>query len=428
MDSDSWLGLVLLVVAIGLLTFVAAAESSILSASRGFARFLTGRGAPRTDLLRQYLRQRQLLISSFHHARVIAIAGGAAVSAYLIMGGLGRTWGAVVLAVFATILVASLLQATLHVVMTANPTKWSLILSPMVSLTSRVLGPVAATLELPARLALSTNASREDDETESLLELMALEGREGIIGSDQRQMIRGAINLAGTSVREIMVPRIDIVAIDVKSTLQDVVSTAIRHGYSRMPLYEESLDNIVGVIYAKDLLPYLQNGYKQVSLKDIARRPYFVPETKRASELLEDLRRSKVHMAIVVDEYGGTAGVVTIEDLLEEIVGEIQDEYDVGEVAAVEQVAENEAIVDARLSIDAFNRMFDLEITSKDFDTVGGFVYNQLGKMPAIGDEVRVNGLLVHVLSMAGRRIKKVHVVKEPAAQEQDGSDTGSPK
>ncbi len=164
-------------------------------------------------------------------------------------------------------------------------------------------------------------------------------------------MMRGVLDMSEQTVRELMTPRTDLTAIDLDASVTDVMRLIVESGFSRIPLYEESLDRIVGVIYAKDLLAFIQAGDVRPNLRDIARPPYFVPETKRANELLADMRRDQVHMAIAVDEYGGTAGVVTVEDLLEEIVGEISDEYDVDEVD-VQQLSEDEAIVDARLTID----------------------------------------------------------------------------
>jgi CBS domain containing-hemolysin-like protein len=207
-----------------------------------------------------------------------------------------------------------------------------------------------------------------------------------------------------------MAPRIDIAALDVTETIDDALALIVARGFSRIPLYDETIDNVVGVIYAKDLLRCLTEG-RRPSLRDIARPAYFIPESKRVDELLADLKRSKVHIAIVVDEYGGTAGLVTIEDLLEEIVGEIQDEYD-REETPIERVNATEAVLDARVSIDSLRELFGFETEDEDYDTVGGFVYHHLGKVPVAGDEVRVDGLTLRVLSVLGRRIKKVRATK----------------
>ena len=173
------------------------------------------------------------------------------------------------------------------------------------------------------------------------------------------------------------------------------------------------------MLYAKDLLAYLQTGAARPSLQDIARPPYFVPETKRADQLLADLRRDQTHMAIVVDEYGGTAGLATVEDVLEEIVGEIVDEYDT-EAAEIERVSDSEAIVDARLPIDELNELFQTDVENEDFDTVGGLVFSLLGRLATPGDRVDAeeHGLTLQVLSVAGRRIRRVRVTQSAAVGE----------
>jgi putative hemolysin len=245
--------------------------------------------------------------------------------------------------------------------------------------------------------------------------LMEIEEEEGPMEPTEREMIRGVINLEETSVHEIMVPRIDVVAVSTEDTLDDVIRVITERGYSRVPLFEETIDNVVGVLYAKDIMKHLAAGgvdRSATNLRDLARPPFFVPESKRIDELLADMRANRVHMAIVVDEYGGTAGIVTIEDMLEEIVGEIEDEYD-REEPTIEKVDDTEAIVDARVSIDDLNELLGLNIEGEDFDTVGGFVYHELGRIPLAGDEVQADGLRLKVISVLGRRIKKIRVKKE---------------
>jgi CBS domain containing-hemolysin-like protein len=226
-------------------------------------------------------------------------------------------------------------------------------------------------------------------------------------------MMRGILAMSEQSVREVMSPRTDIAAVSTDGSIGDVMKLINETGFSRIPLYAESIDHVVGVVYAKDLLAYLRSGELAPSLRAIARPPYFVPETKRVDELLSEMRRDQVHMAIAVDEYGGTAGLVTVEDLIEEIVGEIADEYDTEE-REVERVAEDEFVVDARVSIDELNELFGATIASEDFDTVGGLVLSLLGRLASPGDEVvdEEHGLSFRVLSILGRRIKAVRVAR----------------
>jgi CBS domain containing-hemolysin-like protein len=233
---------------------------------------------------------------------------------------------------------------------------------------------------------------------------------------EEHEMISAILHLDEACAREIMVPRPDIVAVPIEMPVIQVVEIARQRGHSRIPVYRESIDTIVGVVYAKDFLRFVEEDLAAVSLLELLRPGYFVPESKRVDELLKDLRKEKVHLAVVVDEYGGTSGIVTIEDILEEIVGEIQDEYD-REPPLIERLGPEEAIVDGRLSVDEVADIFEAEFAEGDFDTIGGFVQRQLGRIPEEGESVRVGGLLFEVQSVEHRRIRKVRVIRtdEPA-------------
>ncbi len=265
-------------------------------------------------------------------------------------------------------------------------------------------------------------AQEPEEEREETVEQMVDAGEKaGLIESGEHEMISGILGLDTTAVREIMVPRIDVVAVEVGVPLHSALDVIIGGSHSRVPVYEESIDHVVGLLYAKDILKVLRDGAGKadVPLRSLLRPAYFVPESKRVDELLQELQQSKVHMAIVVDEYGGTAGIVTIEDILEEIVGEIQDEYDIGEEPLIERVGENEGIFNARVNIDEVNDALEVKLPEES-DTLGGLVYQHLQKMPKVGDEVRVDGVVISVLSVVGRRIKKVRVSKiiEPTSTE----------
>ncbi len=244
---------------------------------------------------------------------------------------------------------------------------------------------------------------------------------EGVILEEEKEMIYSIFELGETLAREVMVPRIDVVALEASTPMLEALHTVMEAGYSRIPVFKETIDNVQGVLYAKDLLPYLRDGRTDVPLKSILREAYFVPETKKASDLLPDLQQRRVHVAVVVDEYGGMAGLVTIEDLLEEIVGEIQDEYDTEE-PFVEFIDDSEYIFDARVDLDDLNRLMNVDLPTEDSDTLGGFIYTELGQVPVVGDQVSFENLDFTVESVAGRRIKKVRVERQepPPVQEQE--------
>src|SRR5437588_10450117 len=211
--------------------------------------------------------------------------------------------------------------------------------------------------------------------------LVSVGEEEGVLEEEEREMIHGIFEMGDMRVREVMVPRTDLVAIEVNEPVEKAVDLVTKHGHTRIPVFEANLDHIVGVLYAKDLLKAVVQGNPQ-SLREIARKPYFTPESNKVQDVLRDLRKNRVHMAIVVDEYGGVAGAVTIEDIIEEIVGPIQDEYDVGEEDEIQFISPNEVVLDGRVSVDDVNELLKLNIAADDYDTIGGYVVNQPGAAP----------------------------------------------
>ncbi|MFN8524757.1 MAG: hemolysin family protein [Chloroflexota bacterium] len=235
----------------------------------------------------------------------------------------------------------------------------------------------------------------------------------------EREMITGIVELGDRLAREVMIPRLDVVAAPESASVGQVIDAIVESGFSRVPIFKESIDNVVGIVYAKDILKHLRGGSSDDPVRDLARPPKFVPETKKVDGLLEELQQSRVHMAIVVDEYGGTAGLLTIEDLLEEIVGEIRDEHDVNETLLLIPISETEAEVDGRAPIRDVNELLDVHLDVEEFDTVGGLVYHELGKMPEVGDDIRVDGCRMTVLETQGRRVRKLKITRvEPAESE----------
>ena len=237
------------------------------------------------------------------------------------------------------------------------------------------------------------------------------------------RMIRGVVELDTTIAREIMVPRVDVEAVEIGTPISDVVDRMIDSGHSRLPVYRESLDNVEGLVYARDLLKILNDPSDESTMliEEMLREPLFIPETKTLEELLTEFQETQIHIAIVIDEYGGVEGIVTIEDLLEEIVGEIQDEFDYGE-PEIEKVADNEYIMDARASLDDLRDRLDVVVEADGFDTVGGLVYQRLGKIPTIGEKVTHDGLTIEVVSTVGRRLKMLKVTAG-----EDSSETFNP-
>ena len=229
----------------------------------------------------------------------------------------------------------------------------------------------------------------------------------------ERSMIRSILRLDEFNARDIMVPRVDIVAVDVEDSLADVAKRMLESGHSRLPVYREIIDNVVGVIYSRDLLPLLSSEEPWPPVEKLMRQPFFVPEAKRLDELLPEFQRLRVHMALVVDEHGGIEGLVTLEDLLEEIVGEIEDEFSTTEEPQITPTANGDLIVDARTSLNNLEELVPLKFDQAEVDTIGGLVYSKLDKMPQAGDEVVYDGLRIKVLSTLGRRLRKLKLTPE---------------
>ena len=255
--------------------------------------------------------------------------------------------------------------------------------------------------------------------TEEEIKMLVDAGSEGgAIEDEEKEMIFSIFQFGDTLTREVMIPRIDMVALDMNTPLPQALNTIVEAGHSRIPIYEESIDHIRGLLYAKDLLALWRDGEMERPIRDMLRPAYFVPESKKAGDLLQDMQQRKVHLAIIVDEYGGTAGLVTLEDLIEEIVGEIRDEYDVNEEEVYQKVGEHEYLFDAGIDLDDLNRLLDADLPTEDSDTLAGYVFSKLGKVPVVGETLSVDNLHLEVLSVDEKRIRKIRVVITPPARD----------
>jgi CBS domain containing-hemolysin-like protein len=236
---------------------------------------------------------------------------------------------------------------------------------------------------------------------------------EGTIEEDEKELIHSIFEFGDTIVREVMVPRPDVIAIEHDRTLRDVQALVLAHGTSRIPVYRENLDEVIGVVFAKDVLKALHQGKVDMPLADIVREARFVPESKKVAELLREMQREKFHIAMVTDEYGSVSGLVSLEDLLEELVGDITDEYDTEEPELVE-VGDGSYRVSGKASIDDVNELLDVDLPNEDWDTVAGLVLDLFGKIPDAGEETSFRGLSFRAEEVNGRRVAKVVITRLP--------------
>jgi putative hemolysin len=256
--------------------------------------------------------------------------------------------------------------------------------------------------------------------SEEEFKLMLEEGtKTGVIDKTEHELIESIFEFTDTTAKEVMIPRPDVAALNISMQREAAVRKVLEEGYSRMPVYKDTIDNIVGIIYTKDILGLME--YKNlIIIHDILRPAYFVPETKKISQLMRELQQRKMHMAVVIDEFGGTAGIITMEDILEEIVGEIHDEYD-EEVRDVESASDGSFLVNGRMSIHDFNERFNIELPQTDeYETMSGFLHKQTGRIPELNEDIRFENLVLTIVKKSQRRIRLVRVqrIQKPVPRE----------
>ena len=261
--------------------------------------------------------------------------------------------------------------------------------------------------------------------TEDELEFMIEEGgKEGVIEDQQKEMLQNIFDISETYVKEVMVSRIDMMAIDEEKSVDEILNIISNCEFSRIPFYKEDLDNITGILYVKDLLKYLNNDKKSINIKQILRKPEFVPENKKIDDLLKEFQQNRIHLAIVIDEYGSVAGLVTLEDIIEEIVGEIRDEYD-NEQDEIIELRPGVYSVDSRMDIDDFCEFFNIEKNEdmEEYETFGGLIYDLAGRIPEKGCKLKYENLKFKVLETHGRKLGRIEVVKEVKKEQNKDND-----
>jgi CBS domain containing-hemolysin-like protein len=324
-------------------------------------------------------------------------------------------------------LVIWLLEFIMERVILQDPESWSVRLTPIANILIKTISPL---LYLPLKLSQTVESRNLVTITEDeLIHLVDASQRAGQINKDESEMIHSVFEFGDTLAREIMVPRVDMLALDVNTPLDTAADSLLESGFSRVPVYENQIDNIIGLLYTKDMLQVWRVGDEISSLRNLLRPARFVPETKKVDELLDEMQAARIHISIVVDEYGGVAGLVTLEDIIEEIFGEIQDEYDDGEESLWEQVGPSEYIFDGRILLDDINEMLNTALPTDDADTIGGLVFSRIGSVPNQGDMLTEAGIEFTVEALQERRVHKVRAIineTEPHTETEDYIDDHS--
>jgi len=427
-ESDStWWQFLILGICLLLAIFASAAETALTSLGRIRIRHLAEEGNRAAQQLQHMLANPGDFLSTILVINNVAIIVASTLTALLTVK-LARFDNAEAVTTAAlSLFILVFCEITPKTIAIRHSESWALRLAGPVRATSWLLGWLVRMLSAVPPLILRLFGADAGPKSPFVTEeeirfLVGTAEEEGVIEEAEEQMIHSILEFGDTTAREIMVPRVDMKAVEVDTPITEVVDLMLQVSHSRIPVFEENVDNIVGTVFDRDLFKYLRERETDVPLRDAVRPAYFVPESKKVDELLRELQKNRVQMAIVVDEYGGTAGLVTIEDILEEIVGEIQDEYD-AEEEPIQELSENEAVFNALVNMDDVNRWLEMELEAEDVDTLGGYVYSHLGKMPVSGDEIEVDNVSFSVVSTVGRRIKKVRVVKHPPGTENGRDD-----
>jgi CBS domain containing-hemolysin-like protein len=421
--TDIW-SLVAVAALTAIAAFLAAAETGLTRMSRARAMHLheeRRRGSAQLlALVEQPARFLNLVLLLVLVVQFFATALFTSVTSRVIGGGLGVVVAATVMTVI-TFIGAEVAPKTYAV---QHTDRAALFVAPFVYLLTRLPGLGQLTRLLIAignvvtpGKGLKSGPFVSEDEIKALVDEAE---RDDVIEEEEREMIHSIFEFGDTIVREVMVPRPDMVAVPLETSLQEVLELILRTGYSRIPVYDGTVDEVVGLAYAKDVLRRLHDGQADKPLTDILRPAPFMPESLRAAECLREMRTRKSHMVIVIDEYGGTSGLVTLEDLLEEIVGEITDEYD-REEPNVEPLPDGDYRVNARLGVDEVNELLDVELPSTEWDSIGGLLFNLVGGVPREGQEVEFKGLRLRAERVQGRRIGRVRIHRlSPPEQPED--------
>jgi CBS domain containing-hemolysin-like protein len=405
---------VLLIAGLVFAAFAATAETSLTSVSRIRMRSLAEDGDRRAKTVVRLHNDPNAYLSTILTLNTVAVIVASTATALLTDQYLHDLPQIVGTAVLAVIVLMFCEIAPKSLALRFNE-RVALALAGPVSFLTVALRPLVGGLTMVSRLLVSAatrgRGVRGPFVTEDELKMLVYVGeQEGVVEHEERQMIHGILEMTDKAVREVMVPRVDVIAVEASDSVADVIKAIIEYGYSRIPVYEETMDNIVGVIYAKDLLRHGVRSEDQRPLRELWREPYFTPEAKHVGELLREMKDRKVHIAIVVDEHGGTAGIVTFEDLIEEIVGPIRDEYDMLEQEDVTIVSDHEVLLNGRFPIDDLKELLNLDVGDTEADTIGGLVYERLGEIPKPGDTVQLGSATLTVQLVSRQRIASVRI------------------
>jgi putative hemolysin len=422
MTGQQWVEAVAIVVCFVLAGLASGTETALTSVGRLRVRYLAEEGGRAARILQRLQRDPNRFLSTVLLVNTVALIVASSSTTLLAdelftqwgVPGQGRLWLALLVSLLLSILLLLLAEVTPKTLAIRYAERVALAAAGPVDRMATFLGPILWAVTIVSRAMTGGRAAKAPYLSEQeLITLLHVSEEQGVIEEEERDMIHGIIEIGDKSVREVMVPRTDMVAVEKSSSLQDIVRVFKQHRHTRLPVFKGDIDHIVGLIHVKDLLLfYTLSKTPEFNIDKILRPILFAPETKKVDELLHEMRSKKVHMMIVVDEYGGTAGLVSLEDVLEEIVGEIRDEYDQAEEEQLTLISPTEALVDARFPMDELNSRLGLGISeSGEYDSVGGYVVASLGTIPAPGAQFQGGRVKWKVEQARGNRVEQVRLV-----------------
>jgi len=421
LDVDLWIRLAIVLFLLALSAFFSSVESAYFSLSRTILDQFSESADPRARRVARLLSKPRRLLASILTGNTIVNTAAAAITALVasdlaIRNEMNPNLAVGIQIVLVTIIILIFCELLPKLFALRNPQKWALSSSRVIQLGCLILSPISLPLSsltvFMSQLFGVEKYSVLAMSEEEIRALVQVGHEHGVLELEERKMIHSIFEFGETCAREVMVPRIDIVTVKKDASFDEITETMVECGHSRIPVYDDKIDNIIGMIYAKDLLA-MSHDPNRFNLTKLLRSTYFIPEEKKIDELLREFQQDKIHIAIVVDEYGGTAGLVTMEDIIEEIVGEIQDEYDT-EQPLIRQEDERTIIASGSISISDLNEWIKLEIIpdNEAYDTLAGFVYSQLGEVPDKGREFEYDDYRVVVEEVADKRITRVRIEK----------------
>ena len=416
----------LLIILILCSAFFSASETALFAANRVALRQRQVQGDRRARMAYALLNRASELLTTLLAGNTMATVGATVIATSIALSLLGRRGGDWVAFVGTTFMLLILAEIAPKTFAARHADRMALAVAGPIHAVMRLFIPLIRVLSVVATALVRPFGGhitpRAPLVTEEQLRFLVEVGeKEGVLEEDEREMIHSIFEFGDTVVREVMRPRVDIAAVPADATINAALGLMTERGHSRLPVYDGSIDHIVGVVYIRDLIPALRLGRLDQRVTEIQRPPYFVPETKKVDDLFREMQQKKISMAIVLDEYGGTAGLVTVEDLLEEIVGEIQDEYDLEE-KPIQLINDHTALVNARIHIEDVNQLLGLELPVDEVDTVAGLVYALLGRVPAQGETVSLPGAELRVEKTLGQRITKVRITRTASAPQQEAA------